>query len=156
MKRALFSVPEHDRLMAYARALRKLGWNIIITPNLVDLFRREGIPAQNVADFVGAEDVFPFPPTLHPKIEAALTLDEENRIDLVYDITYPFEIGNDVGGHTLLALAVKGNRIAVYDPEDMRHVVESLTQNAERQALPEDLRKELARKCLLKIMRVRS
>lgn len=137
--------------MEYARALQELGWAIIVTPNLMNLFRKEGIAVQNVADFVRIKDGLPFPPTLHPKIEAALTLDEKDRIDLVYDIPYSLDAGNDVGGHTLLALAVKGRRMAVYEPLDMRRIIEALKQNAASQAIPQALQKELIEKCLLKI-----
>ncbi|SVE03638.1 uncharacterized protein METZ01_LOCUS456492, partial [marine metagenome] len=41
-------------------------------------------------------------------------------------ITYPLSEGNDVGGHTLLALAAKGSRIVVSDYDDMRKVVEQI------------------------------
>ena len=54
----------------------------------------------------------------------ALTGNGSQRIDLVYDIPYSIKIGNDVGGFTLLALAVKGGRIPVMTHEDMERVLD--------------------------------
>ena len=150
MKRALFSVPEHQDLISFARALVALGWEIIVTPNLSGLFQKEGIPAVNVTSFVGVENTYPFPPTMHPKIEAALTLERYPPIDLVYDITYSLDVGNDVGGHTLLALAVKGNRIVVHDVADMYRVIEALAQDKDHACIPESLRADLIKRALSK------
>ena len=125
-RRILFSVPESGTVIKQAQALNGLGWEIIITPNLEKVFGNSNIPFRTVNEFTGFEKEFPFPPTLHPEMEAALTLDTANRIDIVYDITYSLERGNDVGGHTLLALAVKGNRIPVASEEDMDTLIDLL------------------------------
>lgn len=150
--RALLSLPEHQGLLAEATALARLGWQLVVTPNLIDLLHRDGIPTESVADFVGVDDSYPFPPTLHPKMEAALTLDESFRIDLVYDVTYPLTGGNDVGGHTLLALGLKGNRIVVSSPDDMRCVIAELESDPDHQSIPSELMAGLADKTLSKII----
>ena len=92
-------------------------------------FAESGIQTEEVSRFLGIQEPYPFPPTLHPKIELALTTVTTTAIDLVFDITYPLDKGNDVGGHTLLALAAKGNRIVVSNQEDMDSVVKQLLQN---------------------------
>ncbi|HTY44996.1 MAG TPA: hypothetical protein VMD52_03280 [Patescibacteria group bacterium] len=136
LKRALLSVPVHRQLEGFVAQLRKSGWLIIATANVCEFFRKKRIRLMNVADFVGVRRRYGFPPTLHPKMEAALTGDLTERIDLVYDIPYGPRIGNDVGGRTLLALAAKGNRIPVMSPQDMRIVTHAL---AKKGTLPPQL-----------------
>ena len=99
------------------------------TQNVALRFAESGIQTEEVSRFLGIQESYPFPPTLHPKIELALTTASTTAIDLVFDITYPLSKGNDVGGHTLLALAAKGNRIVVSNQEDMDSVVKQLLQN---------------------------
>lgn len=140
VKRALFSLFDTRNVFKYAQALLDLGWQIIATRETVEFLAHAGIKVMDVASFVGVEECYPFPPTLHPKIEAALTTESESRIDLVYDIPYPKNIGNDVGGRTLLALAAKGNRIAVTCPEDMEEVINLLRQYG---YIPDSFRREL-------------
>jgi AICAR transformylase/IMP cyclohydrolase PurH len=128
VKRALFSVPLHGELEGFVAQLRKAGWVIIATANVYEFFLKKRIRLVNVADFVGVHSDYGFPPTLHPKMEAALTGAIPERIDLVYDIPYGPEKGNDVGGRTLLALAAKGNRIPVMSPQDMKAVTDALVK----------------------------
>ncbi|MFH1721658.1 MAG: hypothetical protein ABH950_03525 [Candidatus Altiarchaeota archaeon] len=130
-KTALFSVPPHEGLEDFARKLSKAGWSIIATRDARKFLKEKGAECVDVAEFVGEKDSYGFPPTLHPKIEAALTTDSAQRIDLVYDITYGLDVGNDVGGHTLLALAAKGGRIPVHTPEDMQLVVASISKTGD-------------------------
>lgn len=147
-RRILFSVPENNAVLKQAEAMRCLGWEIIITPNLGKVFRNSNIPFRTVDEFTGFEKEFPFPPTLHPEMEAALTLDMANRIDIVYDITYSLAEGNDVGGHTLLALAVKGNRIPVASEEDMDTIIDLLKNGI----VPDEIRKTFISRALDKII----
>lgn len=74
-------------------------------------------------------------------MERALTADGKPGIDLVYVIPYPLSQGNDVGGRTLLALAIKGRRTAVMSVEGMKRVVAAIMETG---TVPEDLRIELA------------
>lgn len=128
----------------FAAALHKLGWEIIATEETCAMLSKARIPTTSIETFTGIRENYGIPPTLHPKIEAALTGNQPDwRIDLVYDIPYPLDKGNDVGGHTLLALAVKGNRIPVMTNADMARVVNELKQNGE---IAETLKSELITK----------
>ena len=51
------------------------------------------------------------------------------RIDLLFDIPYSIDQGNDVGGYTLLALAVKGKRIPIMSYDDMERCIEEFKAN---------------------------
>ena len=126
---ALFSLNEPNDGLEFARALLGLGWRIVATQNVASTLAESGVQAEVVSQFLGIQELYPFPPTLHPKMELALTTFETTSIDLVFDTTYPLSKGNDVGGHTLLALAAKGNRIVVSNRKDMDKVVRQLLQN---------------------------
>ena len=126
---ALFSLNEPSDGLEFARELLGLGWRIVATPNVATTLAESGIQTEAVSQFLGIQESYPFPPTLHPKMELALTTFETTSIDLVFDTTYPLSKGNDVGGHTLLALAAKGNRIVVSNRKDMDKVVRQLLQN---------------------------
>lgn len=124
---ALFSLHDTRDAVAYARDLVNLGWRIIASQETVDLLQAADIPVMNIADYTGVSASYGFPPTLHPRVEYALTgSDPQDRIDLVYVINYPLSMGNDVGGRALLALAAKGGRIPVTTREDMALVVAAL------------------------------
>jgi len=110
---ALFSLNEPSDGLEFAPRLLGLGWKIVATQNVAPCFAESGIQAGDVSHFLSVKESYPFSPTLHPKTELALTTTSTTAIDLVFDITYPLDKGNDVGGHTLLALAAKGNRIVV-------------------------------------------
>ena len=138
---ALFSLSNTKEIRRLAIILKSLGWGIIATDIPLQNLREVGIHAISVQDFTGASDDFEFPPTLHPRIEHALTSDQaEERIELVYDITYGLDIGNDVGGHALLGLAAKGNRLPVSSYEIMKEVIEILDKD---KVISNSKRKEL-------------
>ncbi len=125
---ALFSLNDTSHAEQFAEQLIQLGWNIIASSETVELLRKNGLQVEDIADFTGTKENYGFPPTLHAKVEYALTTDNPPRIDLVYVIPYPLSDGNDVGGRTLLALAVKGERTAVMNIEDMKKVVSELSE----------------------------
>lgn len=150
-KRVLFSLYDQQNAVAYATQLVDLGWELIATSETVRLLKEHNIAARNVADFLTIEDIYPFPPTLHPKMELALTTDQAESIDFVYDTTYPVSEGNDVGGHTLLALAAKGRRIVAGGLEDMELVIGTLKKN--NNEIPPALRQQLIDKAFEKISR---
>jgi len=140
-QKALFSLYDTTNSAKYAKALIDLGWDIIATRETVDILKEEGLSCEDIASFTGVTHDFGIPPTLHPKIENALTMDApDERIELVYDIPYPLEEGNDVGGRVLLALAAKGNRVPVFTREDMEVVISNLKENG---SIPDDLRNSL-------------
>lgn len=142
-KVALFSLNDTSKADYFAEQLIKAGWKIIATAETVKLLNQKGLSVQDIADFVGINEKYNFPPTLHAKVENALTADTTDRIDLVYVIPYPLAQGNDVGGHTLLALAIKGGRTAVMNVNDMEKVVTSIVKNNQ---VSDELRLELADK----------
>ena len=117
IKRALFSLSDPSASDALAVELHEQGCEIIASDETVEYLKdRFGIAAIPVQTFVGIECDYPFPPTLHPKMELALTGDDPAvRIDLVFDQPYGFDQGLDIGGHTLIGLAVKGQRYVVTD-----------------------------------------
>ena len=113
-KRALFSVKELDNIDQFATTLIHKGWKVVATDKVYRILRERRLPVKSVHEFVGVQEDFGFPPTMHPKMEAALTVEDyPEKIDLVYDITYGTSEGMDVGGNTLLAMAIKGNKIPV-------------------------------------------
>lgn len=148
-KYALFSVNETKGVVHFAKTLTDLGWSIIATSKPYSVLMGEGIDVISINEFVGMRDYpYDFPPTLHPKVEHSLTSNTtQTRIELVYDITYEFDTGNDIGGHTLLALAAKGDRLPVSSYEEMVDVTAILTGGQE---IPSDKRMELIAKINLK------
>lgn len=142
-KRALFSLYTLDKVEEFSQCLIDLGWEIIATRETSKILLERGLSVVEITEFTGINDDFGFPPTLHPKIEAQLTKDSNERIDLVYVIPYPLSVGNDVGGRTLLALAAKGKRIPVMSVSDMELVVGELKKNNQ---IPDNLHEALINK----------
>ena len=89
---ALFSLNEPSDGLEFAPRLLDLGWKIVTTQNVALRFAESGIQTEEVSRFLGIQESYPFPPTLHPKIELALTTITTTTIDLVFDITYPLDI----------------------------------------------------------------
>ena len=139
MPRALFSVTPFDGMCDLAARLARLGWSFVATGAARLALEESGLEAMDVAEFNGVAESFEFPPTLHPRLERALTGEAAERIDLVFDIPYGLEVGNDVGGRTLLALAAKGDRLVASSPGDLEMLIAHLEQGA----IPEDLRRRL-------------
>jgi len=142
---ALFSVDDAQGIEEFAERLTNLGWSIIATLKPFEILKEKSLPVVLLDDFVGISNYnFDFPPTLHPVIEEALASDSaEKTIDLVYDITYGLEIGNDVGGHALLSLAAKGNRLPVSSYKDMVEIIDLLEKDGQ---ISHEKREELAEK----------
>ncbi len=149
MKRtALFSLNDTSRADCFAEQLIRAGWDIIGSRETVEALGKKGLPVRDIADFTGVGEDYGFPPTLHAKVEYALTANGSPRIDLVYVIPYSLSAGNDVGGRTLLALAVKGGRIAVMSVGDMERVAFAISETGD---IPPSLRVELADKVCFEI-----
>ena len=140
-KIAFFSLHKPNDGLNFASKLLDLDWIVLITPNMSSTFSQSGIQAEEISNFLGIQETYPFPPTLHPRMELALTTLKTRTIDLVFDTTYPLSEGNDVGGHALLALAAKGNRIVVSNRKDMAAVIQQLLQNENK--IEADLRERL-------------
>lgn len=149
-KTALFSLYDLKNAVNYAKKLQELGWKIVTTKETLTILKKHKIKAINISKYLKTEDKYPFPPTLHPMMELALTGNDKNtRIDLVYDITYPLSAGNDVGGNTLLGLASKGNRIVAFNNTDMERIIHELKEN--NNDITARLRNELIGKAYEKI-----
>ena len=140
---ALFSLNDTTRAVEFAEQLVSAGWKILASAETVKVLKNKKIPVVNIADFINIKKNFGFPPTLHPKIESALTANCKNSIDLVYVLTYPDSKGRDVGGHTILALAAKGKRIPVLNNKDMEKVVKIISN---QRAISKKMRDEFIAK----------
>ncbi len=153
MKRkiALFSVYNTEGVTELASGLIKMGWKIVATEETVRELKMKSLPVESIEEFVNMpSNVYNFPPTLNPKVEACLTQERlSERIDLVYDIPYPLIIGNDVGGHTLIALAIKGNRIPVMSKDDMERVINDIKNKGD---VSEGLKRRLQEKAIRSII----
>lgn len=149
-RRALFSLNDISDVDRFAEDLISCGWDIIASSETVDLLRRKRLPVQDIADFTGVHENYGFPPTLHAKVENALTQTSDSSIDLVYVIPYPLAKGNDIGGRTILALAVKGERTAVMNKDDMKRAVSQIIETGE---VSKQFRLELADKACIAIAR---
>ncbi|MFA4980224.1 MAG: hypothetical protein WC589_22130 [Sphingobacterium sp.] len=150
-KRALIATIETtEKLSSLACLFVKHGWELIATSKAYDFLKSNSIAVINVADFVGIEIDYGFPPTLHPKIEYALTEESaENRIDLVFDTPYTLDKGFDIGGHTLLALSIKGDRIPVINFTNLEEIIIQIELTGEIQ---KDLINKLQRLALRNIV----
>ena len=142
--RALFSLYDSTYSVNFALELYRMGWEVICTKETHSLLIDSDVPSTTIESFTGTSKNYGIPPTLHPKVEAALAENHpENRIDLVFDIPYPLEEGADIGGITLLALAIKGGKVPVFTNEDMDKVIQELKKNGH---ISSKLRKSLATK----------
>jgi phosphoribosylaminoimidazolecarboxamide formyltransferase/IMP cyclohydrolase len=147
-RRALFSLNDTSDADRFAEELISQGWDIVASSETVELLSQKGLPVQDIADFTGVHEDYGFPPTMHARVEHALTGKSGSSIDLVYVIPYPLAAGNDVGGRTLLALAVKGGRIPVMSVEDMRLTVSAIRETGE---VPDLMRMDLVNKTCYEI-----
>lgn len=146
VKWALFSVDDFTDVAPFAEALTQMGWSILATSETVEFLKKTGIKSQDISVFIGLHEKYSIPPTLHPKIEVALTQNCQERIDLVYDVPYPHSKGNDVGGLTLLALGAKGERIVCFSKNDIKSIISELNQDPDHSTISRELRKQLIEK----------
>jgi phosphoribosylaminoimidazolecarboxamide formyltransferase/IMP cyclohydrolase len=151
--RALLSVSDKRGLVAFARGLCTLGWEIVSTGGTAEALRKEQVPV------IAIEQVTGFPEmmdgrvkTLHPKVHggllarrahpgdrAALAQHDITPIDLVAVNLYPFQetaarpgVADhevieqiDIGGPSMLRSAAKnhGDVVVIVDPADYETVL---------------------------------
>ena len=145
--RALFSLHDTTHAVEFASDLHQMGWEIVCTSETHSLLKEHLVPSTTIELYTGIIESYGVPPTLHPKVELALTKDDQDsRIDLVFDIPYPITKGYDVGGTALLALAVKGGKIPVFMNDDMKRVISEFKTNAK---IDDELRSSLVAKANL-------
>ncbi|HKW78745.1 MAG TPA: bifunctional phosphoribosylaminoimidazolecarboxamide formyltransferase/IMP cyclohydrolase [Candidatus Limnocylindria bacterium] len=155
--RALLSVSDLDGLVAFARGLSELGWELVATDGTRAALKSEGIEATSVEDVTGSPSLLGGRvKTLHPRIHAALLARRDDEahtaelaregikpIDLVAVNLYPFgksavagkkgaELQDhiDVGGVTLLRAAAKNYQdvVVVARPERYQAVLDELKE----------------------------
>src|SRR6266513_1673470 len=146
--RALISVSDKTGVAAFARALERLGIDIISTGGTAELLRKEKIPVRDISSFTAFPEVLEGRvKTLHPRVHGGLLYKRGNPkheaearecgfepIDLVGVNLYPFEetickpdvtlaqtIKNiDIGGPSMIRSAAKNYEsvTVVVDPAD--------------------------------------
>jgi phosphoribosylaminoimidazolecarboxamide formyltransferase/IMP cyclohydrolase len=170
--RALISVSDKRGIVAFARGLVELDWQIISTGGTAAALREATVPVIEVEKLTGFPELLDGRvKTLHPVVHAALLARRdlpahvaalENHgivpIDLVAVNLYPFQLtisqedvsledaleNIDVGGPTMLRSAAKNYRsvLPVVDPTDYPNVLELLRTSE----ISEDTRREFAAK----------
>src|SRR5258708_38924610 len=132
--RALLSVDDKTGLIALARGLQELGWELVATDGTRAALAAEGITSKSVEDLTGSPTLLDGRvKTLHPKVHAAILARRGNEkhmaelkaqgiepIDLVAANLYPFRHAAasgasadallekiDIGGVTLLRAAAQ-------------------------------------------------
>jgi phosphoribosylaminoimidazolecarboxamide formyltransferase/IMP cyclohydrolase len=176
--RALISVSDKTGIAAFARALERLGVDIISTGGTADLLRKQKIPARDISSFTAFPEVLEGRvKTLHPRVHGGLLYKRGNLkheaqarecgfepIDLVVVNLYPFEetirkpnvtlaqaIENiDIGGPSMIRSAAKNYEsvTVVVDPADYDAVLENMRDNDGETTLK--LRERLAIKAFIK------
>ena len=142
------SVINVDKLCRYARAALIADYVCLATAESATVLRENEIECLLVDEYVGMNNQHDFPPTMHPSIEGLLTSTDKFRHGIVFDMPYDVSSGYDVGGHTLLAFAVKGNNTPVMTYEDMDKVCDSLASDG---CVSNVLKQSLQEKALINI-----
>jgi len=170
IKRALISVSDKTKLVAFARSLCDLGVDILSTGGSAKLLTAAGIPVMTVGDYTKFPEIMGGRvKTLHPKIhggllgrlnidEAVMAEHEMLPIDMLVVNLYPFAqtiakpnccyedaIENiDIGGPAMLRAGAKNHeRVAVIcDPSYYDIVIREMQSQAS--ALSSQTRKKLA------------
>ena len=132
---ALFSLDDTSRVVEYANKLAIAGYKLVATQETFEILKENQIECESIEEFLDIETFqVPFPPTLHPLIESYLTeTAPKKRISLVYIQTYGLNKGIDVGGHTILALALKGNRIACCNHNQIQSAIELMLETKKQE-----------------------
>ncbi len=176
--RALISVSDKGGIAAFARALERLGVDIISTGGTAQLLRKEKIPVREISSFTAFPEVLDGRlKTLHPRVHGGLLYQRNNPkhvaeakecgfepIDLVVVNLYPFEetiakpgatlaeaIENiDIGGPSMIRSAAKNYEsvTVIVDPADYEVVLANMRDNEGETTLK--LRERLAIKAFIK------
>ena len=173
IQRALLSVSDKTGLEAFARALARLGVEIVSTGGTHAALARAGVPVREVSDLTGFPEIMDGRvKTLHPSVHGGLLArraDPEHQaaaiahgiglIDLLVVNLYPFEatvaggggfadcVENiDIGGPAMIRAAAKNHEdvAVVVDPADYEALLDDL--EAHRGGVTHTLRRRLAQK----------
>ena len=94
--RALLSASDTTGLVAFARGLRELGWDLIATDGTRAALAMEGVDAKGIEDQTGSPVLLGGRvKTLHPRIHAALLArrdDAEHRAELAREGIEPIDL----------------------------------------------------------------
>jgi len=171
--RALLSVSDKTGLVDFAKALAKLGVELVSTGGTAKALRNAGLTVIDVADITGSPEMMDGRvKTLHPKIHGGLLAMRGNAeheaameehaippIDLLVVNLYPFaatvRVGGDfdicvenidIGGPAMIRAAAKNHAgvAVVVDPADYMDVLDEIERHDGATTLP--LRKRLAAK----------
>ena len=170
IRRALISVSDKTGLAPFARALHKLGVELLSTGGSHKLLSRKGIPAREVSAYTGFPEIMGGRvKTLHPKIHggilarhdkdaAAMAEHDIPPIDMVVVNLYPFaevtakpdcDIATavehiDIGGPAMLRAAAKNYAFTavVTQPQNYEAIIQELKSSGG--ALQESTRYRLA------------
>ncbi len=161
--RALLSVWDKTGLIALAKGLEGLGWELVSSGGTSKALAEEGIAHQKVEDVTGSPEMLGGRvKTLHPKIHGGILADRSkpehladleangiNGIDLVVCNLYPFRSDPsvemiDIGGPTMVRASAKNHDHVgiVVNPEDYGVVLEELRKEG---SLSQATRVRLAR-----------
>jgi phosphoribosylaminoimidazolecarboxamide formyltransferase/IMP cyclohydrolase len=161
--RALLSVHDKTGLVAFARGLSSLGWELVASGGTARALSDAGIEHTTVEELTGAAEMLGGRvKTLHPALHGGIladrsdpshTADLERRgirpIDLVVSNLYPFLSSPgietiDIGGPAMVRAAAKNHAHVgvVTDPSDYGTVLDELRRD---RALSETTRRRLAR-----------
>ena len=156
--RALLSVSDKTGLVGFARALARMGWELVSTGGTAKALASAGLPVVPISDVTGFPEMMDGRvKTLHPKVHGGILARRDNAddvkamsrhgivpIDLVAVNLYPFaqaaarpdlpfdalveEI--DIGGPSLVRAAAKNFRdvLVVVDPADYDRAIEALSR----------------------------
>ena len=154
---ALLSVTDKTGIVEFARALTRLGYEILSTGGTAKLLQEQDIPCTEAAHYTGSPEILDGRvKTLHPKIHGGILFDRKKQshidqikeqdirpIDLVVVNLYDFATKAlaehldlpkaieyiDIGGPCMLRAAAKNylSCSPVIDPEDYPAVIEQLT-----------------------------
>ena len=81
--RALLSVSDKRGLVAFARALVDLRWEIVSTGGTAEALRREGVPVVPIEQVTGFPEMMDGRvKTLHPKVHGGLLARRDNANDM--------------------------------------------------------------------------
>ena len=159
IKTALISVSDKEGIVEFAKALKRLGIEILSTGGTASLLKKNKVPVTLISDYTGQEEILDGRvKTLHPKISGGILAVRNNKkhmeelkkqdiklIDLVVVNLYPFEktisdekvrladaIENiDIGGPSLIRAAAKNSEdvAVVVDKEDYKPVIEEIKKS---------------------------
>ncbi len=181
IRRAIVSVSEKMGVIDFAKALAKMGVEIISTGGTAKLLAGEGVPVKPIKEFTGFPEMLDGRvKTLHPKVHGGILNVRDNPehrkqmaangvedIDLIAVNLYPFEATIakegvtleeaieeiDIGGPTMIRSAAKNYKYVtvVVEHGDYSRVIEEM--HANDGATTGEFRFELAKKVFARTAR---